>query len=543
MAVTWASFGDCRRYATADAASDTFCFGHLILMHHMRDGLALMAFTMVAAISNVSATGDIALPKLFSDHMVLQQKQAMRIRGTADAGERLTIRFAGRDVDTVADPDGNWSAVIQTGPAGGPHQLEIASRDSTTSVVFQDVLVGEVWICGGQSNMQWPVAKSARADAAVEQAQDFPDIRVFNVKPDASTETRDDFEMVNPWYCCSPESIKDFSAVAYYFGRELNRKLGVPIGLINVSRHGSTLEAWTPYDALERDGRFDKLLSHWRERNEPSNPNRVSNAFNAMAAPLSGFAFRGIVWYQGEANVGRGAQYQRMFPLMIESWRNQLGQKNCPFYFVQLTPYRYTERPVEALPEVWDAQLKTFKQVPQTGMVVTTDIGDDRNPHPSDKLTVANRLSRWALTDCYAQPQSSRRQSGNGPSLVEAGAGAKSTDSRISTAMLCGPIYDSHRIDGDRIVVDFRFAGEALQINEPVGNAFTICGPDRKFVPATATIDGTSLIVSHPQISQPIAVRYGWQDTARPVLKNDGGMPASPFRTDDFPLLSEGIEF
>ena len=278
-------------------------------MHHLRiSGLLFSGISLAISSFCLPAPADIALPKLFSDHMVLQQKQSMRIRGTADSGEKLTVSFAGQSVDATADSRGRWSAIIQTGPAGGPYQLEVASRDSQTKVVFHDVLVGEIWICGGQSNMQWPINKISTAEAEIEKAKDFPNIRVFNVDHSASVEPMNDFVNVNPWFCCSPESIKEFSAVAYFFGRELSRDLKVPIGLINVSRDGTTLEAWTPYDTIQNDGRFTELLNHWEERNEPNNPNRVSNSFNAMVAPLKGFAFRGIIWYQGEANVGRGAQ-------------------------------------------------------------------------------------------------------------------------------------------------------------------------------------------------------------------------------------------
>lgn len=518
--------------------------------------LLVIAIDLLAVCPNSMA--DIALPKLFSDHMILQQNQSMRISGTADAGERLTVTFSKQTVDAVADEEGHWTAIISTGPAGGPYHLEVASADSDTKVEFHDVLVGEVWICGGQSNMQFPISRSSNAKSEIDAAKKFPTIRVFDVDHNASPEPLDDFAKVDSWFCCSSDSIKEFSAIAYLFGRELGKKLDIPIGLINVSRDGTTLEAWTPFDVLESDGSFSELLKHWEERDEPNNPNRVSNSFNGMVAPLAGFAFRGVIWYQGEGNVGRGAQYRRMFPLMIKSWREKLRQKNCPFYFVQPTPFRYQERTVESLPEIWDAQLKAFKEVSNTGMVVTTDLGDPSNVHPAEKFPVAERLSRWAFAGCYADfinqnEKEKQASTEDEPKLPRASSSneiesqPKDTEEKESVAKkvasISGPIYESAKVEGDRIVVSFRFSDTKLVLDPAVGNQFTVCGPDRKFVPARVQIIGLNVEVFHAEIPDPVAVRYAWMDTAEASLTNAEGLPASPFRTDDFPLLSDGVEF
>ena len=507
---------------------------------------------MALPLSGPDVDADIVLPKLFSDHMVLQQNQSIRVWGTAKAAENLTVRFAGQSVNTVADGSGYWSAMISTGRAGGPYELEIASADLETKVVFHDVLVGEVWICGGQSNMNWPMGKSSDGEQAIKTSVENSEIRVFNVLNNVSPEPLDDFGNVQPWFDCTPESIKDCSAIAYYFGREIRNKLKVPIGLINVSRDGSTLEAWTPYAALENDGRFTELLEHWEQRKEPANPNRVSNSYNGMVAPLAGYAFRGIIWYQGEANVGRGAQYQRMFPVMINGWRSNLRHNDCPFYFVQLAPFRYEGHTVEALPEIWDAQLRTMKSVSKIGMVVTTDVGDAEQIHPENKLTVAQRLSLWALGSCYADDRerveadsiaSAKRSIGPSATdpedVVGNNGGASSQPVPIGFS---GPIYESSSIDGNKVVITFRFATK-LEFDKLKEHGFTICGSDREFKAAQIALQDTKVVVSHPDIPEPIAVRYNWLDTPQNNLINSDGLPASPFRTDNFPLQSDGIEF
>ena len=522
--------------------------------------LSFVVFTLV--VDEVDA--DIELPKLFSDHMVLQQNQSMRINGTADKQEELTVKFKDQEFEVVADGNGKWSAIISTGRAGGPFQLEVASRNSETKVVFSDVLVGEVWICAGQTNMRFPVRKSKGANEHIGAAKKFPMMRAFNVGQTASALPQKDFSDVESWFCCTPDSIKDFSAIAYLFGRELSKKLDVPIGLINVASDGTTLESWTAYDVLKADGGFDQLLKHWQERNEPSNPNRVSSSYNAMVAPLAGFGFRGVIWYQGESNVGRGSQYRRMFPLMIESWRKKLGQPQCPFLFVQPTPFRYEEQPVEALPEIWDAQLKTYNAVKGTGMVVTTDLGSTESNQPDEKLPIAQRLANWAFTGCYAKNLAKekairRRQENVRPvgstdnaSSGEEQAADKQENKRDETLasfhrstniVPSGPIYKSAKTVDNQIVIQFNMAGGGLFLSTGLEHGFTICGEDRKFLVAQVTVSGDQLMVGHDEIRKPIAVRYGWTDTAEATLRNSAGLPASPFRTDEFPLISDGVEF
>ena len=529
---------------------------------------------IVLLLSVATCHADIALPKIFSDHMVLQRERSMRVWGTAEPKQELVVKLSDQEVATVADAQGNWSAVINTGPAGGPYQLEIKAVDESTKVVFTNVLVGEVWICGGESNMQMKVGEAEKADVMVEAAKRLPNLRLFNVAHNSANEPLEDFAKVDPWFCCSTENVRDFSAIGYFFGCNLQQSLNIPVGIINVSRSATAIEAWMPYKAVEQEGSFEDLLGYWKEKDDPNNPNRVSNSFNGMIAPLTRFPVAGVNWYQGETNVGRGAQYQRLFPLMINSWRKQFKSPKLPFLFVQLAPYRYEDHSKFALAEIWDAQLKTFKSVKNCGMIVSGDIGDVENPSPKNKIPVAERLSRWALANFY-QPatastnvdkevpaaesaEGSTEKTGspkspnttdqsssaeNGVQLSTDKPGRSATDGDTSKINFCGPIYESFKIDGDRIIISFTNAESGLFASDSNDLQITICGEDREFKVAETAIDGSRLIARHPSLKNPIAVRYAWLDSAESALFNLQGLPASPFRTDDFPLTSEGTEF
>jgi sialate O-acetylesterase len=466
-----------------------------------------------------SLLGDISLPKIFSDHMVLQQKSAVKIWGQAEPGQKLVITFDDKQTNLQADARGHWSTLIQTPAAGGPFELEIADVSGEPKVVFTDVLVGEVWICSGQSNMEWPMKGVLNPETEIEQARNYPNLRLFTVAHSPSPQPLGDFTNVTPWSVCTPESVKSFSGAAYFFGRELSKEMGnVPIGLINTSWGGSRCEAWTSRQSMDDVEELAPLLRYWDENDDTTSQDRPSNLFNGMIAPLTQFAIRGVIWYQGESNNGRGHQYATLFPTMINDWRNAFGLGDFPFYFVQLAPFRYKNQPTNALAEIWDAQLKTLKSVENTGMVVTTDIGNIDNIHPTNKQEVGRRLALIALANTYQDELPNGKQD-----LIES-----------------GPIYESMSTNQDQIRLTFDYVGEGLRkrfADEELGE-FTICGEDRKFVPANATIDGDVIIVSSPQVKQPIAVRFGWSDTAEPNLVNSAGLPASPFRTDDFPLES-----
>ncbi len=466
------------------------------------------------------ASADITLCKLYSDHMVLQQNASVRIWGTSDANDELVIKFADQEIKVVAGANGNWESQIRTGEHGGPYELSVVSSKTGARVLLSNVMVGEVWICSGQSNMEWPVEKSLNPDIEIEDATNFPNIRLFRVHHHAVTAPLSDFDKVDPWICCAPESVASFSAVAYQFAKRVSKDVDIPIGLIQTTWGGTRCEAWISYDAMQAEPELTPLLEHWKENDNPTSQQRPSNLYNGMVSPLRGFAFRGVLWYQGESNVGRGKQYATLFPLLIRDWREKLGPAEFPFYFVQLAPFRYGNMRPEALPEVWDAQLKTFKTVPCTGMAITTDIGNIRNIHPKNKQEVGRRLALWALAGPYCD-------------LVQQ-----------PPAEVTGPIYDSQEVVDNAIHIHFTHIGEGLEMRGGTElTHFTICGEDQVFHPAKAVIEGDKVVVTSDQVDRPVAVRFGWTDTAQPNLFNSHGLPASPFRTDDFPLLSEGVHY
>lgn len=473
--------------------------------------------------------GDISLSKIFTDHMVLQQNSMVKVTGTAEPRQKLAVKFSGQVSKVTANDDGEWVATIGTPAAGGPYELEVAAEEGEPKVALSDVMVGDVWVCAGH-NMEWPVSKSLNPETEIELSKNFPQLRLFSVDHNASVVALTDFAKVNPWRICSPETVPDFSATAYFFGRELSKglkqeeqALDTPIGLIDCSWEWSSCEAWSSRSSMDAVGSLAPLLEYWDENDEfPTDKNRPGNLYNGMIAPMAGFPIRGIIWYQGEANHGRGHQYATLFPTLISDWRKTFGDEKLPFYFVQLASYRYQGESPQGLPEVWDAQLKTLKSVPHTSMVVTTDIGDTEEIHPKNKQEVGRRLSLAALSDCYRDAEAE-------PAKQVVGS---------------GPIYSSMSVEKEKIQVLFDHAqGLGLRNKDEGLECFLICGEDRKFYPAQAVIVGEAVQVSSEKVSKPVAVRFVWDDSAKPNLVNGAGLPASPFRTDDFQLLSQGREF
>jgi sialate O-acetylesterase len=307
--------------------------------------------------------------------------------------------------------------------------------------------------------------------------------------------------------------VAEFSAVAYYFGRCLHKELGVPLGLLNTSYGGTLCEAWTSLEALQGKADFQPILERRQDAvtNNKPGPNYAARLYNAMLAPLIPYAIRGAIWYQGESNVPHAFQYRKLFPTMIQDWRRVWGQGDFPFLFVQLAPFRYSGRDIKDCAELWEAQLKTLS-VPQTGMAVTMDIGDVRDIHPKNKQEVGRRLALWALAKTY------------GKDMVHS-----------------GPLYRSMKIEGDKIRLAFDHIGGGLisRDGQPLAD-FTVAGEDQQFLPATAVIDGNEVVVHSQAVQAPAAVRFAWYDSAQPNLANKEGLPASPFRTDDWPAVTAG---
>jgi sialate O-acetylesterase len=647
----------------------------------------------IVLLSAVATRAEIHLPAIIGDNMVLQQDTKVRIWGTANANERITVTFINRSANAVADSLGRWQVLIGPFKAGGPFELTVKGDNTIT---IKNVLVGEVWLCSGQSNMEWPLINTFNGTDTVAQAN-FQQIRLFTVEKHTSTTPLNDVE--GKWVVTTPDEAAHFSAVGYFFGRELYQKLKVPVGLIHSSWGGTPAEAWTSHDALvsvpelkpildhyeaglnalpQTKAAYEKALAAWEEKNlyldtenkgeglgyadpattttdwakmdlpkqieaagllmdgavwfrkvvqlpeswsgrdlvvylppiddydttyfngkkigatgretpnsytvprkyvvpgalvhgganliavrvfdsageggfsrggkfslgpanvadeelvslrgdwdykvelalEPKHPdwgsrpdavgvgnqNNPSVLYNAMIAPLVPFAIRGAVWYQGESNAGRAYQYRTLFPLMIRNWRTAWGNE-FPFYFVQLANWHaHKAEPDESdWAELREAQLLTLRE-PQTGMAVIIDVGDEVELHPRNKLDVGRRLAAWALANTYKQK-----------------------------VVPSGPLFDRFTVEGDKVRIKFKYAAGLKTSDGGAVKGFAIAGEDHHFVWADARVDGDTVVVSSPQVSKPVAVRYGWADNPIVNLYNGAGLPASPFRTDDWP--------
>ena len=670
-------------------------------MMRLTSKLFLLASALLLALSaGRAARADVRVPSLIGDNMVLQAGRKARVWGWAEPGERVTVAFRGRRARAVADARGRWEAWVGPSKAGGPFELTIEGRNTLT---FKNVLVGEVWVCSGQSNMEWALVNSENGQSEAAAA-DYPQIRLFTVKKATSPRPLEDVE--GRWVVTRPETAAQFSAVGYFFGRELHRRLKVPVGLIHTSWGGTPAEAWTSrealaaapslkplldrYDAelqdlprlrqeyqrkqaewarqyvtedpgnkgealgyadpsrdasgwksmtlpqlwesaglkadgvvwfrrgvevpaewagrdltlslgavddfdttyfngtrvgstgeetpnawtaprrytvpgsLVRAGRnviavrvFDRmggggfagggepmslapagsqagvllpLGGAWDYKEEwvvpareidyskqpqppgPANQNNPTVLYNAMLAPLAPYAIRGAIWYQGESNAGRAYQYRTLFPAMIRDWRRAWGGGDFPFYFVQLANWK--ARKEDSIDSEWaelrEAQTMTLRE-PNTGMAVAVDIGNPDDIHPRNKLDVGLRLARWALADTY---------------------GLKVEQS--------GPLYDSFSVEGGRVRLRFKHAAGLKTRDGSAPRGFYVAGPDRKFRPAEARIEGEEVVVWSPEVPRPAAVRYAWADNPAATLYNRENLPASPFRTDDWPGLTAG---
>lgn len=484
---------------------------------------------MVAAASlclSDKLIADIRLPKIFSDNMVLQRNAKIQVWGWAAAGEELQISLGDSTKQCKANDKGKWIATLPAMKAGGPFELKIEGKEA--SVVITNVHIGEVWLCSGQSNMEWPINKTLTGETDEEKQKQLADfqndrIRFFSVGRSALETVPDDLAEPTSWSVCTPESSASFSAVAYHFAEQLIQQLDLQeeykekklvIGLINSTWGGSACEAWISNESLVANENLKPLLDHWKD-NENVDRKRPSALFNGMIAPLKQFSIRGTIWYQGEANVGRGAQYLELMPTLISDWRSQLNNETMPFFMVQLAPFRYKGKAPEALAEVRDAQLETMKTMENVGMVVTTDVGQIDDIHPIEKKEVGRRLALWALANVH----------------------------NMEDIVYSGPIMSSSSVSGKEILVTFEHVGEGLAAEGELTD-FQICGEDKQFVPATAMIkDKNQVRVFSDQVDNPIAVRFAWSDTAEPNLQNSAGLPASPFRTDEFKLQSAGKNY
>ncbi len=468
--------------------------------------LFFTALALVAAAGSLStAHAEVSLPHLFGDHMVLQREASITIWGWADPGERVTVELGDRSRKTKADSDGQWQVIFPPFRSeSGPLTMTVTGLNTIT---IRDILVGEVWICSGQSNMWWPISRASDPDS-IAVAADFPTLRMFTVPQRTELEPQVDCD--GAWAVCTPEAVMGFSAVGYHFARVLQAELNCPIGMIHTSWGGTLAEAWTSIETLRSDPSFERILER-REAPGTGLPHRAASLWNAMIAPLIPYSIRGAIWYQGEANVARAHQYRSLFPTMITDWRRNWDQGDFPFYFVQLAPYRYGNRDPRAGAELRDAQAVALA-LPATGIAVTMDIGNPRDIHPRNKHDVGHRLALWALANDYGRE-------------VE----------------FSGPLYESMAVEGSEATIRFRHtAGGLATIGGAAPDHFEIAGKDRKFYPAEARIEGSVVVVRSEHVPEPVAVRYGWRDDAEPNLISVAGLPTSPFRTDRWPGVTNG---
>jgi len=474
-------------------------------------------------VAQFSARGDVRLPALFSDNMVLQQGMELPIWGWADEGEEVKVSFRGKTVKAKAK-GGKWMVKLGKYKAGGPDELVVEGKNR---IAVKNVLVGEVWVCSGQSNMEMALNNVFEGKEEVARSSN-KQLRLFHVPKKRSNEPVDDVKA--EWKDSGPESTPGFSAVAYYFGRDLQKALNVPVGLIETCWGGSPAEVWMSEKALSSNPEYKRdILDTFSEnvKKSASTTNarppqwKPTELYNGMIAPLIPYAFKGAIWYQGESNAGRADQYRRLFADMIRNWRQDWGEGDFTFLAVQLAPYdKNKKRSLEAITEnvgdsdwaeLREAQLLATKTLPKVGMAVITDVGEKDDIHPKKKEPVGARLALAARGITYGE--------------------------KIEYS---GPVYKSMKVKDGKVALSFTHADSGLEARGGELKGFAICGADKKFVLAKAEIEGDKVIVSSAEVSAPVAVRYGWADFPVVNLWNKAGLPATPFRTDDFPMSTVG---
>ena len=508
-------------------------------------GLAFMAVAM-------SVQAEVKMSNVFGNNMVLQRDLPAPVWGTADAGEEVTVEFAGQKKTAKADAAGKW--MVKLDPlkvSSEPLTMTVSSSKITQSpnLQIQNILVGEVWICSGQSNMQWSVKSSNEPEKEIPAAT-YPDIRLFTVP-----NTKSDFpqgDIKSSWQLCSPETIPSFSAAAYFFGREINKTLKVPVGLINTSWGGTRIEPWTPPVGFNSVPELKSIANQVELRNPASEAHKKladetvrkfeswidstkkaiaadqlltappacpleimpyqdqqqpTVLYNAMIHPLVPMAVRGALWYQGESNRGEGMLYFNKMQALINGWRTVFQNKDMAFFYVQLAPYNYGSNPT-ALAEIWEAQVAALS-IPNTGMAMTLDIGNVKDIHPRNKQEVGHRLALLALNKTYGQKE-----------------------------LVCeSPLFDNMKVDGNKAVITFKNAVELKTRDGKTPDCFEISDESGVFKKADAVIQKNTVILSAAGIEKPFLVRFAWDHIAEPNLVNEAGLPASAFR---FGKLPEG---
>ncbi len=492
---------------------------------------ALSCGSVLLALTAMQAHATVSMPALFADHMVIQRDDPVHVWGDADAGEAVTVAFRGEQRTATADSLGRWSVELQPGKAGGPFIVTVRGANT---IALKDVMVGDVWIASGQSNMGFALREAKNAQQEIAAAN-LPLVRLLQVKQRYADYPREDLPVNIPWSVCSPQSAAHFSAVAFFFAREISRREQVAVGVIESDWGGTPAEAWTSMSALSRDASLMPVFSAWsamadaesqtlraeakerkdivKQTGDPDDANLpvpwhpIFNAwapaslYDGMIAPLTRFPMRGVIWYQGESNSDalRDPFYARLFQTLIQDWRSAWSEGNFPFLFVQIANYR--SGPEDHWPEVREAQREALN-LADTAMTVTIDIGDPNNIHPKDKQDVGHRLALAARALTYGEH-------------VE----------------FSGPLYRTMSREGNTLRLYFDHADGGLIVKGDSLLGFEVAGSDGKFAPANAAVDGDTVVLSSPSAPKPVEARYAWAANPACNLFNKDGLPASPFRT------------
>ena len=522
-------------------------------MRKFSQSLAVLSVITLAALGcQASPAANVRLPAVISDNMVIQHGAAAPIWGWADPGGTVTVKLGGQAKTAVADAKGKWKVALEPLKAGGIHTMTVAGAEALT---VRNILAGEVWVCSGQSNMQWALKTVVNAQQEIAAAK-YPGIRLFTVARASAVQPQEDCK--GKWVECSPATAAGFSAVGYFFGRDVHKARRVPVGLINTSWSGTPSETWTRISALQavpdakgllerwkigggsadadkEKKRYEEALAKWKvtaakakaaKKKPPRKPrppvdrirhhHRPGNLYNGMIAPLIPFAIRGAIWYQGESNASRAYQYRSIFPAMISDWRKAWGQGDFTFLWVQLANFMARkDQPGESgWAELREAQSMAL-ELPNTGQAVIIDTGEARNIHPKNKQDVGKRLALAAKGIAHGED-----------------------------IVFSGPAYESMAVEGGKVRLKFRHVGGGL-IATGGGElkGFAIAGADKKLVWARAKITPSAgsgqaagdVVVWSEKVARPVAVRYAWADNPECNLYNKEMLPASPFRTDDWP--------
>lgn len=472
----------------------------------------IAGISLIALLSCFVTRAEVILPKILGNGMVLQREKPVPIWGTATAGEKVTVKFGKQTKSTVTDASGNWKVVLSPMPASAKPNTLIIKGNNT--IKLTDILVGEVWLCSGQSNMSYEMRKNSKVKKPDTLTQAYspvdelehahnPQIRIFLVtqknlaKPDSTH---------SGWSIAQDSALRAFSAAGYFFGKNLNHDLNVPVGIISAAVSGSRIEPWIPETAFSQSAYFNRVGKDSAKVNGAD-----GKFYHRMIEQLVPISMRGILWYQGEANMTETISYVHKMQLLINSWRTAWHEQTMPVYYVEIAPYYYSKMKSTAvitpqtLPQFWEAQ-SLVQNIPNTGMIVTTDLNDDvKNLHPPFKWEIGRRLELLALAKTYKKP-----------------------------VIYAGPVYQQMHIYGNQVILEFKNTGSGLTSSDgkPL-NYFTIAGADGKFVNANAVIKGNTVVVSSPEVAKPTTVRFAWQEDAQPNLFNKNGLPAAPFRTNN----------